>query len=294
MRSKLFVPASRADLFGKAMASAADAVSFDLQDAVEESRKPAARAALGVFLRTLAPGHGKVVVVRINGLDTPHHESDLDVAVQEGVDLVNLPVAESTEAVREVADRMRRLESARHLPRPLAILVNIESARGVRRAAELAGAHERVAGLQLGYGDLFTQLGIALDNDEAKQHVRIEVRMAAAAGNVPAYDGAYVHIDNPEGYRRVAQAACRLGFAGKSCIHPSQVAIANAAFRPSTSEIEHALRVMKAARSALASGQGAFVVDGRLVDGPFIRRAERTVAIARSLGLLDGGRPNSQ
>jgi citrate lyase subunit beta/citryl-CoA lyase len=293
MRSKLFVPASRAELFAKAMAASADAVSFDLQDAVTEGEKARARGALDEFLGTLEPRHDKAIIVRVNSFETPHFDSDLETVVRETVDIVNLPLVESAEIVCTVADRMQILESARRLPRALGLLVNIESARGVRLAAEIARAHPKVVGLQLGYGDLFAQLGIAIDEEDAKQHVRISVRMAAAEANVPAYDGAYVRIDDPEGYRREAQAAYRLGFAGKSCIHPSQVAIANAVFRPSAREIQHALRVVEAAHDALRRRQGAFVVDGKLVDGPFITRAERTVAVARSLGLLDADRPEA-
>ena len=102
------------------------------------------------------------------------------------------------------------------------------------------------------------------------------VRIAAGEAGLPAYDGAYVRIDDPDGYTREARAAQQLGFAGKSCIHPSQIALANAVFRPSAADVDHALRVIEAARDSLDRGVGAFVVDGRLVDGPFITRAENT------------------
>jgi citrate lyase subunit beta/citryl-CoA lyase len=112
--------------------------------------------------------------------------------------------------------------------------------------------------------------------------------MAAGEAGLPAYDGAFVRIDDPEGYAAEARAARQLGFAGKCCLHPSQVALANAVFRPTTGEIEHALRVVDAAREAGQRGVGAFVVDGRLVDGPFITRAETVVALAQRLDLLPG------
>jgi citrate lyase subunit beta/citryl-CoA lyase len=110
--------------------------------------------------------------------------------------------------------------------------------------------------------------------------------MAAAEAGVDAYDGAYVDIANPDGFTLDAQAAYRLGFAGKSCIHPSQVGLANAVFRPSDHQIQQALRVVQVAQDNLARGVGAFVVDGQLVDGPLITRAERTVALARLAGLI--------
>lgn len=284
MRSKLFVPASRPELFEKALAGAADAISFDLEDAVDESRKVEARQALVGHLAGRPRDHGKLLIVRVNAIDTPHFDEDLRAAVQAGVDVVNLPMVDDAEAVREAASRLERLEAEWRSPRPVGLLLNVETARGLRRAAALAGAHPRVTGLQIGFGDLFAALGVAMDDDSAKQQVRFAVRVAAGEAGLPAYDGAFVHIDNPEGFRAEARAAQRLGFAGKSCIHPSQIALANAAFRPSADEVAHAQRVVVAAADAAARGVGAFVVDGRLVDGPFITRAEHTLAIARRLG----------
>ena len=284
MRSKLFVPASRPELFEKALAGAADAISFDLEDAVDESRKVEARQALVGHLAGRPRDHGKLLIVRVNAIDTPHFDEDLRAAVQAGVDVVNLPMVDDAEAVREAASRLERLEAEWRSPRPVGLLLNVETARGLRRAAALAGAHPRVTGLQIGFGDLFAALGVAMDDDSAKQQVRFAVRVAAGEAGLPAYDGAFVHIDNPEGFRAEARAAQRLGFAGKSCIHPSQIALANAAFRPSADEVAHAQRVVVAAADAAARGVCAFVVDGRLVDGPFITRAEHTLAIARRLG----------
>jgi citrate lyase subunit beta / citryl-CoA lyase len=307
VRSKLFVPASRPELFDKALAGAADAISFDLEDAVDEARKAEARELLAQHLTHRVNHHGKLTILRVNAMGTPHFEADLRTAVQAGLHVVNLPKVESAAEVREAAAQLEALErewqaarpshashpspspSSSPSPsprRPIGLLINIETPRGLRLAAELACAHGRVVGLQIGFGDLFSPLGVSQDELIAKQQVRWAVRLAAAEAGVPAYDGAYVHIDNPEGYRAEAQAAQRLGFAGKSCIHPSQIALANAAFRPSAEEIAHAGRVVQAAAEAATRGVGAFVVDGRLVDGPFITRAEHLLAVARRLGLL--------
>ena len=288
MRSKLFVPASRPELFTKALASAADAISFDLEDAVEASRKGMARAALVEWLESDLPTHDKLIVVRVNAIETEHFAADLEAIVRSRVDVVNLPMVESADSVRAAADALERWERARNLARPLGILANIESPRGLRLAAEIAGAHPRVVGLQIGFGDLFSPLGISPVEPSATQAVRVAVRMAAGEAGVQAYDGAYVDIKDIDGFRRDAQAAQRLGYAGKSCIHPTQIAAANDVFRPSDAEVSHALRVVQAARDSLARGVGAFVVDGRLVDGPFITQAEHTVALARRLGLLPG------
>ena len=286
MRSKLFVPASRPELFAKALSSAADAISFDLEDAVEEGQKDFARQALFDFFETNQTQNTKAIVVRINAIDTTHYAADLEVVVSSAVQIINLPMVESATAVRDLSARIGKLETDRRLTRPIGILVNIESPKGLRQAAELALADPRVVGLQIGFGDLFGPYGIVSGEPSATQVVRVLVKMAAAEAGIEAYDGAYVDIANPDGFTLDAQAAYRLGFTGKSCIHPSQVGLANAVFRPSEQQIQQALRVAQAAKENLARGVGAFVVDGQLVDGPLITRAERTVALARLAGLI--------
>ena len=284
MRSKLFVPASRPELFGKAMAGEADALSFDLEDAVDEAVKDEARQNLARFLRALPESHGKTIIVRVNGLATPHFEADLEAIVGAGVDLVNLPKPESADDVRHCADAIARLE--RGTSGDVGILVNVESPRALRFAAELATASPRVRGLQVGYGDLIEPLNIDRYNPAVIQHVMLAVRVAAGEAGIWAYDGAYANIKDTEGYKREAEMARRLGYLGKSAIHPSQVPLANAIFRPSDAEIAHSLKVVEAAREASRKGVGAFTVDGRMVDAPFIRRAEQILALALRLGLI--------
>lgn len=288
MRSKLFVPGSRPELFPKALAGGADALSIDLEDAVAESRKGEARDALATFLPTIAPRRDKVIIVRVNAQSTPHFEADLAAAVRPGLDLLNVPKIETPAQVRDAGEALVAAERALAQPpaAPIGLLLNIESPRGLRCAAELAGAHPRVAGLQIGYGDLFEPLGIARDDRAAVHAVMLAVRMAAGEAGVFAYDGAFTGVADPAGYVEEARCARRLGFLGKSCIHPSQVALANDAFRPTDAEIAHALRVVEAAARAEASGVGAYLVDGRMVDGPFVRRARWIVDAARRLGLV--------
>jgi citrate lyase subunit beta / citryl-CoA lyase len=287
MRSKLFVPASRPELFVKALGGEADAISFDLEDAVQESRKEEARHTLQKFLRE---GHDQrrdtIIIVRVNALSTPHFEADVAAVTWPGVNMINLPKPESADTVRSAAATLARYETARGITRPIGILANIESPRGLRLAAEIAGAHPRVVGLQLGLGDLFEPSGIDRKDAAAVHDVQLAVRIAAAEAGLWACDTVYAAVNDPHGFTREAEAACRLGYIGKSCIHPSQVPLANAVFRPSDAEIAAAARVVDAARSAEARGVGAFLVDGKMIDLPFIERAEAILAAARRLGLL--------
>lgn len=288
MRSKLFVPASRPDLFAKAMAGNADAISFDLEDAVEESRKASARAQLETFLSGIDPAAlSKVLIVRVNAMPTVHFAADLRAVIRPGLSVLNLPMVESAEDVRTAARLLAQVEDERGITTPIRILANIESPRGLRLATEIAASHPRLMGLQLGFGDLFAPLGIDPANAAASDAIRLAVRLAAGESNLDAYDGAYTDLADLQGFRRSAMAAARLGFAGKTCIHPSQVEFANEAFRPGHEEIEHALRVVQAASEKQAEGVGAFVVDGKLVDGPLIERAAELLARARQLKLIN-------
>jgi crotonobetainyl-CoA:carnitine CoA-transferase CaiB-like acyl-CoA transferase/citrate lyase beta subunit len=279
MRSKLFIPGSRPELFLKALQGQADAISIDLEDAVAEERKDEARAHVAAFLRSpQALASGKVIIVRVNALGTPHFEADVLAVAQPALTLLNLPKAESQGDIAACAAMLARAEAANQMARPIRILANIETPAGLRMARQIGGADPRVAGLQLGFADLFEAHGIAR-RDRANVHAAMfSLRMAAAEAGVFAYDGAFPDIRDGAGYLEEAQMARRLGFWGKSCIHPSQVALANRAFGADQAELAHARRVLDAARDAAASGRAAFTVDGKMVDIPFIRRAEAIVA----------------
>ncbi len=279
MRSKLFVPGSRPELFPKALASAADALSFDLEDAVPENHKAEARRLVGEALAAADfIASKKILIVRVNGLTTPHFAADLAAVVGSRLDLLNLPKVESAADVHAAATALDRLEKERGLPKPIAILANIESPRGLRLAAEIAAADPRVAGLQIGFGDLFEPLGIGRANPAAIQQVQLAVRLAAGEAGIWACDAAYGAIKDLDGFRAEAVAAKCLGYIGKTCIHPSQIAVANDVFLPSEEEVAFARRVVEA---AAGTKTGAFTVDGRMIDAPFLKRAQAVVAIAR-------------
>jgi citrate lyase subunit beta/citryl-CoA lyase len=276
MRCKLFVPGSRPELFAKAMASEADALSFDLEDAVDEGRKDEARRHVGEFLRTLSAKRNKTIIVRVNGIGTPHFEKDVAQIRGPNLDLINLPMVESAEQVRHSAA----------VTGDIGLMANIETARGLRLAAEIAGAHPAVKGLQLGFGDLLEPLGIDRYNPHVVLQFQLAMRLAAGEAGVFAYDGAMANVKDMDFLRREAEGARKLGYLGKSAIHPSQVAVINAVFRPSDEEIAHSLKVVESARKAGAEGVGAWTVDGKMVDAPFVVRAENILAVARKLGLI--------
>ncbi|MDH0093022.1 CoA ester lyase [Achromobacter mucicolens] len=276
MRSKLFVPASRPELFDKALASEADALSFDLEDAVAPSRKPAARQALADWLASPAfwatqSEHPKKIIVRVNAADTSYFPEDVDALGGLPIDMVNLPKVESADALRDAAERAAQAGFEGEL------LVTVETPQALARAAELAAAHPRVAGLQLGLADLFEPLGIDRYQPETLRAVMLALRLGAGCAGKYAMDAAYARVRDGEGFRAEAQLARSLGFLGKSCVHPSQVAIANEVFGFSAEEIGAAERIVAA--SEAQAGVGAFLLDGKMIDAPFVRRA-RDVLLA--------------
>ncbi len=278
MRSKLFVPGSRPALFAKALAGDADLLSFDLEDAVAGDDKASARTQVAAFLRS-APhrGAGKQVVVRVNAWNSSAWEDDLRAILPLDIDLLNLPKIESVEQLRQAISEIDAIEVRLGVRRAVGLLVNIETPRALRHAAKIAQAHPRVRGLQLGLGDLFEPYGIRrtdLRNVHAAQYA---LRMAAAEAGAFAYDAAFPGLDDEAGFRAEADAARALGFAGKSCVHPRQVAWANDLFAPSAKEIDDARRTVQKADEA---GEGAFAVDGRMVDAPFLARARAVLALA--------------
>jgi citrate lyase subunit beta/citryl-CoA lyase len=288
MRSKLFVPGSRPELFAKALAGPADALSLDLEDSVAAARKAEAREGVRAMLAGTPAGHGKTIIVRVNAMDTPYFADDVAAVVLPGVHMINLPKPGSPDEVRAASEAIARAEKANGVTVPVGLLLNIESPQALHDAAALAKADKRVVGLQMGLADMFEPINMDRRETAAIQQAMFAVRMAAGQAGVFAYDSVFPDIKDTEGFRAEAALARRMGFLGKSCIHPTQVPLANEAFRPSDAEIAHALKVVEAAAKADSDGVGAYVVDGKMIDIPFVIRARAIVESARGMGLLPG------
>jgi citrate lyase subunit beta/citryl-CoA lyase len=272
MRSKLFVPGARPDFFDKALRSEADALSFDLEDAVPEDGKAAARARLAEFLGSDAVRSSpKTIIVRINAQATAHFDADVRALAGAPVHLINIPKVEEPGTLAHAAEAVRQVRPDARL------LANVETGKGVGRAAAIAAAHPLVAGLQAGLNDLFGSLQIDRSDPANVRAALWQVRLAAAEAGVFAYDGAWPDLDDPEGFRREAEMARAMGYLGKSCIHPRQVTLANSVF-DRRADVGEARRIVEAARAAAASGRGAFLLDGRMIDAPAIARAEAVLA----------------
>lgn len=276
-RSKLFVPGNRPERMRKAAQLEADALSLDLEDAVPPDEKAAARAAVVAFLKE-APLRQQAWV-RVNARDSGELVADLLALAEIAVDVVNVPKAEHPRDVQLVHDLIDHLERLPGHRGTFAIVPTIETAAGLRNALAIAQASPRVLALQLGSGDLRKSTGIVA-TIEALRPVRVMLSLAAAEAGVGVMDSAYTDIANPAGFAAEARDARALGFKGKSCIHPSQVAAANAIFLPTEAEVAEARAIVQAFDAALAKGIGAIQVGGKLVDGPIVDDARRVLAQA--------------
>jgi citrate lyase subunit beta/citryl-CoA lyase len=256
-RSYLFVPGDRPERIAKARASGADAVVVDLEDAVAPANKAAARAAVAGALDAAQP-----VVLRINGADTGWFDDDAKLAAHPGVSAVMLPKAGAVEAVaalRAVAGRP--------------VIALVETAAGMAALPALAASG--IARLAFGSIDFQLDLDIA-DDDAALLPFRMHLVLASrVAGLPPPVDGVTTALDDAARIDADARRARSLGFGGKLCIHPKQVAIVNAAFSPTAAELQWAQCVVAAA--AAADG-AAVAVDGKMVDAPVLARARRLLA----------------
>ncbi len=264
-RSYLFVPADRPERYTKALASGADAVIVDLEDAVAPAAKDGARAALAAWLD--GAGATARVAVRINDAASAAFAADLAVASRPGVAAVVVPKAE----------RVEDLAHVRAAAPAAALLPIVESGAGVANARALARA-PGVERLLFGSIDLQLDLGIEGDGDELLAFRSELVLASRLAGIAAPVDGVSPAIDDVAALTSDARRARRLGFGAKLCIHPRQVALVHAAFAPSDDEVAWAKRVVAAAE---ASAGAAVAVDGRMVDRPVLLRAQTLLARSR-------------
>jgi citrate lyase subunit beta/citryl-CoA lyase len=267
MRSFLFVPGNKPERFAKALASGADAVIVDLEDAVADTDKASARAHVADALHAFAASPVRVLL-RINGAATPWFEEDLALAARDGIEGVVLPKAEHPAALTAVA-------AATAKP----IWPIIESAEGVWNALDVA----RMRGVErLIFGSVDFELDLDCDGSwDALLHARSRIVLASrVAGIQSPVDGVTVAIDDEAQLVQDASKARSLGFGAKLCIHPRQVGAVNAAFSPSADEIAKARRIVEAYERAQG---GAVSVDGRMVDLPVLLKARRIVGQAEAV-----------
>ncbi len=278
-RSVLYMPGSNARALEKARALDADGLIFDLEDAVAPDAKPAAR--LAVVAAVSSGGYGRrELILRVNALGTKWGEDDFAAAARMPIDGVLLPKVESVETVRQ-AEAMLVAGGAGD---GLAIWCMMETPRGILRAAEIAGASPRIAGLVMGTSDLANDLHARPTSDRLPLLTSLGLCvLAARACDLAILDGVHLDLADDEGFARSCRQGRELGFDGKTLIHPKTIAPANAAFAPSAEEVAQAHRIIVAHEAAIKAGAGVALLDGKLIENLHVENARRLVALAAAL-----------
>ena len=278
-RSVLYMPGANTRALEKARSLPADALIFDLEDAVAPDAKEAARA--NVVAAAQSKGYGKrEIAIRCNGLSTPWGKADIAAIAKSGADAVLVPKVESA---AEVASVVAQLDAA-GAPKSMAVWAMMETPKGILRADEIAGSHPRLTLFVMGTNDLV--------KDMRARHTPMRLPMVTALGlgmlaarahGLTILDGVYNDIQDAEGFRAVCQQGLEMGFDGKTLIHPSQVEPCNEVFAPSAAELEMAGKIVTAFKTAQAEGKGVVTVDGRMIENLHVEQAERALALATAI-----------
>lgn len=278
VRSMLYIPASRLRALEKAAGLAADAIIFDLEDAVAPGEKLAARATLATCLTATDYGR-RLRLVRINGFDTEWGRADAAAfAAHPGVDAILVPkvsAASDLTAVAQVAP-----------DKPLWAMM--ETPLGVLNAAAIAG-QDRLHGIVMGTNDLAKDLGARARTDRLALTTGLGLAvLAARAYGRLIVDGVFNAYRDVEGLAAECEQGRDMGFDGKSLIHPDQLEAANRIFAPSPAELDLARRQIEAFKAATAAGQGVAVLDGKIVENLHIVTARALIAKARAIAVMQG------
>ncbi len=294
-RSLLSVPGSNLRMVEKAFASDADAIVLDLEDSVAPEAKAEARQNVVRALKEF-DRRGKAALCRVNALDTPYFYRDLIEVVEgsgEKLDTILTPKVERPEDLYAVAALLNQIELATGLERRIGIEAQVESAGGLVNVDATVRATDRLGGVHFGPGDYAasvrmpqTSIGTMDEWDEVYPGHRFHYAMhravvAARTVGARAVDGPVADHRDEEGLRKSCLLARSLGFDGKWCIHPAQIAIVNHHFSPTEKEVEWAKKVVAAYEEANAAGSGAISVEGQMVDAASIRMARNTLDVAQ-------------
>lgn len=282
--TRLYLPGNSPRLMINAGIHKPDGIILDLEDSVAADRKAEARILVRNALRSI-DFNGAERMVRIN--QPPAGFDDLDAVVPQGPDMILIPKVEHPEQVGEVDRKAGELISRTDFSRPVLLMPIIESALGVEHAFEIAVASENVAALAVGLEDLTADLGVTRTEEGTESlYARMRIVNACKAAGIQPIDSVYPDVANMEGLAENAAGSRSLGFEGMGCIHPRQIPVIRNAFRPTEEEIGRAKQMILAFEKAAELGLGVVSLGSKMIDPPVVRRAERTVELAVSMGLL--------
>lgn len=288
-RSMMFLNCQKPGLIKDPYIYKPDSIMLDLEDAVAENQKDAARYSLFHALSEI-DYRGVERVVRINGLDTPHWQEDIRVCVAGGADVIRIAKTECAQDVHTVEEHVAAAEKEFGRPEGSTLLMSaLESCKGVLNALEVCQASERLIGIALSGGDYTKDLqtvitGTGVELMGARQHMI----MAARAAGVQCWDTVFTNLDAMDVFEEEVKMIKMMGFDGKSLVNPRQIDIVHQIFTPTQKEIIFAEKVVKEIDEKKALGIGVFTVDGKMIDIAFYDGAQRTIALAKASGVYEG------
>ena len=285
----MFMNAQKPGLIKDAYIYGCDSIILDLEDAVAENQKDAARFSLYHALRTIDYGDTEVIV-RINGLDTPHWQEDIRCVVAGGADGIRIAKCESAQDVRAVeehvlaAEREFGVEEGRTL-----LMAALESPKGILNAYEIVTASPRMFGCAISGGDFRKSMHVQIVRGGIEMMTaRSMMLLAARAAGVQCFDTMYPHIDDKEGFEAEVRQNREMGFDGKSIVNPRQIRYVHETFAPTSKEIAYAEKLIRSFNEQADQGVGVYTVDGKMVDIPFFEDARRVIALAKACGVYHG------
>lgn len=284
-RSMLFIPGANAAMLSTSFVYKPDSVMFDLEDAVSLREKDSARL-LVMHALGLPAYDGIEKVVRINPLNTEFGLKDLEACVWAGADVIRLPKTDSPEDLYELEEQITRIEKecGREVG-STGTMAAIESAMGVVNAVEIARCSKRLIGIALAAFDYVMDMQTERGNGTELFYARCAVLHAARVAGIDAFDVVYSDVNNDAGFLEEVELIRKLGYNGKSLINPRQIELLHNAYAPSQADVEHAHRVLAAAKEAEEKGLGVIALNGKMIDAPIINRARSVLERAKASGV---------
>ena len=288
-RSMMFLNCQKPGLIKDPYIYRPDSIMLDLEDAVAENQKDAARYSLYHALQEI-DYRGVERVVRINGLDTPHWKEDIRVCVAGGADTIRIAKTESAQDVHTVEEHV--LAAEREFGRPegsTLLMAALESCKGVLNALEVCKSSDRLIGIALSGGDYTKDLQTVITGTGVElQGARQQMIIAARAAGVQCWDTVFTNLDAMDVFEEEVRMIKMMGFDGKSLVNPRQIDVVHKIFTPTQKEIIFAEKVVKEIDEKKAKGIGVFTVDGKMIDIAFYDGAKRTIALAKASGVYEG------
>ena len=289
-RSMLFMPGNTPNMLINAAYLGADSLIFDLEDAVSPAEKDAARILIRNTLRYM-DFDNQEIIVRINAIDTPFWQADMDAILPEKPDMVLLPKANRPEDIVLADEYMTKVEKACGIEAgSIRLMPLIETALGLENSFLIASASKRVNAMLLGAEDLTADLQCTRTKEGKEiEYARGRIVVAARAAAIDVYDTPFTDVNDDEGIVTDTAFAKSLGFTGKASISPRHIDVINRIFSPTQAEVDYAYEVIDAITLAKEQGKGAVALRGKMIDAPIVARAERTISAAKILGMARSG-----